>query len=672
MKATNFILFILLTLSLAGCRFEDSFPVPDNGDGSLRFIIDKPERPFTRGLPLNTADSLNSITVYGYYTGNGTDNWSAKYSDAVPNFMDGTTLTNTGYGTSTANWTYSPTLYWPSFTNSNVSFYAYYPQPTETNGLTLTSTTGGLTFKYTAPETCVDQPDLMIATPVFDKNSGTVNLDLNHALVCIGFSAIGSYDVVETIEVANIVVSGTVSITGTASTFTWDLDDPVSTVYRVIPNGTVIDNTTQSIMQSNGYLLVPPQTLGENAIITVTTKYGVTKSYNMDNSVWEAGKNINYILDLKASNTDITDTVAFNYFVGAFWRYNETTERIIRMDNTGYWEAFVLCTDSQWDEEDIMVDGLAEGNPTKQGVAISGDPLQMIDTQTYVYGSGDISFRLGLTTSTVLDSANAKPRYAFVLLRYDNYTKNHLIYLRQGEAADSIIGSTRFAPYNIGTAAYEFIDYPSKVGGYKQWSTDTDIYIASGDGGPTTVDTDTIANVCPNGYRVPTADEFKALIYDTYYGYSGGLYADGYFDRQTITYTTNTSNGFTYPSVGSGADLAYAGIICYNTNNYSSAFFPFAGCLPAANPITNSQPGEQGYYWTTNLATYSSDDLRPNYFNPVYKDTISVPKCVSVTVGVWCERTDACTIRPVAVNYINSPDDTEGTLDGYTNDSGWE
>ena len=576
MKNANYILFIILFPFILGCHPELKDILPIQNDGSIQFKIKTPDKTFTRGLPIENANNISEMSIYGYYTGNGDDyEWSEVYTAAIPNFMCGTTITNSGYTTGTNNWTYSPTIYWPSYTNSNVTFYAYYPIASSTNGLSIVDSIGGLTFNYNAPTVCTDQPDLMLAVPQFNLTSGTVSLAMKHALTCIGFSAIGSYDVIETIEVTNVSVGGTVAITGTDTTFTWTLDDPVSTAYSPTYNDSVIDNTTLSIVTSNGYLLLPPQTLGTDALLTVTTKYGVTKKFDLSGLEWKAGEYINYVLDLKISNTDIIDTVPNNYFVGAFWKYNETAERIIRMSNEGYWEAFVLCTDDQWDEEDIMIDGLAEGNPTTQGVAISGDPLQMIDTQTKVYGSGDISFRIGLTTTTTLDSAQAAPRYAIVLLRYDNYTKNHLIYLRQGEAADVIAGSAKFPPYNISSTAYEFTDYPTKAGGYKQWSPIATMYLPSGSTPSGTVSTDTIANICPTGYSIPTQDDFRDVIYGAYYGASGGLYADGYFDRQTITYSevNNGSTNIDCPTVGSGDSLAYAGILCYNTNTYASNFF---------------------------------------------------------------------------------------------------
>ena len=315
-----------------------------------------------------------------------------------------------------------------------------------------------------------------------------------------------------------------------------------------------------------------------------------------------------------------------------------------------------------------MIDGLADDYPIKQSVAISGSPLQMIDTQTKVYGSGNISFRIGLTTTTVLDSVQAAPRYAIVLVRYDGYTKNHLIYLRQGEAADEIAGSAKFSPYNVSTTAYEFIDYPTKVGGYKQWSSTAQLYPPSGSPSSTPTSTDTIANICPTGYSIPTQDDFRTLIYNQYYGASGGLYADGYFDRQTITYT-KTSNGnieIDCPSVGSGDNLAYAGIVCYNTNTYASVFFPFGG----RKPLEYTSPengGVQGFYWTTTLGEYSANNYLPYYFNPVYSNNTS---SVFANVSIWAARTDACTIRPVADQ--TSPSSTNSSLGGFTDENGWE
>ena len=45
---------------------------------------------FTRGIPAASVNGLQNLSIYGYYTGNGSDNdWSSAYTTAVPNFFSG-------------------------------------------------------------------------------------------------------------------------------------------------------------------------------------------------------------------------------------------------------------------------------------------------------------------------------------------------------------------------------------------------------------------------------------------------------------------------------------------------------------------------------------------------------------------------------------------------------
>ena len=157
------------------------------------------------------------------------------------------------------------------------------------------------------------------------------------------------------------------------------------------------------------------------------------------------------------------------------------------------------------------------------------------------------------------------------------------------------------------------------------------------------------------------------MIYGAYYGASGGLYADGYFDRQTITYSevNNGSTNIDCPTVGSGDSLAYAGILCYNTNTYASNFFPFGGRIPN-NATYLDIAGVQGFYWTTTIGVDGTSSI-PYFFNPVY--SVNTTSEIA-TVNIWIPRADACTIRPVAD--MSSTTTIDASLDGFTDENGWE
>ena len=164
----------------------------------------------------------------------------------------------------------------------------------------------------------------------------------------------------------------------------------------------------QSITASNGYLMMVPQTLSSNSQVIVKTKIGETFTFNLDGQVWKAGDKINYQLDLTEDAADISIEIMSNSFIGAFWRYNETGERIIRMPNTGTWEVFVLNTDGQWALSDILLDTLPDSYSTTQGVAINGNIQQITNPQTIIRGTGNISFRIGLNGT--LASSETEPK----------------------------------------------------------------------------------------------------------------------------------------------------------------------------------------------------------------------------------------------------------------------
>ena len=610
----------------------------------------------TKGLPINNSDSLESIAVFGYYTGNGTDNWANKGSDATPDYFSNLLVSNEGYSTSANKWVMSQTYYWPSYSDANLTFFAYSPYidtSSESNyyGLEIVSTTGGLKMKYTVPSYCAYQPDLMMALPRTDlndsNNPGTVELNMKHALTAIGFTAEGSYDTINSINITNVSVSGEVSFNLTDTSFTWVLDDPSSVDnYAITENELPLTNTSQPVIKYNGYIMMPPQTLSDEAELIVEIKSGATKTISLAGQEWKAGDKVTYNLNARYNPATIDVDIIERGFVHAFWRHDETGERIIRMDATGKWEAFVLSVDDQWSYDDIMLDYLPSDYSTAQGQEINEPIAQITENKPLLSGDGNISFRIGLSENTTLTSADSKPRYAVVLIKYDNLSKNHLIYLRQGEACDVVNGSLKFSAFNLssekvdGTETYQFEYYPSVGGAYKQWNMSTIMYpystSAASNWNPGSADTTDIENICPAGYVIPSYDDFNTMMTPPVSGYSsyyGGLCADGYFDRQTLT----NASEYGYQTE-SGSALAFCGFVVFNASTYASVFFPMAGRLNS-NGVINQEEAT-AFYWTTTLPSESS---LPYYFTSGYANNNIQ---IFVEIRSWCEKADANSIRP--------------------------
>lgn len=176
-------------------------------------------------------------------------------------------------------------------------------------------------------------------------------------------------------------------------------------------------------------------------------------------------------------------TVLTNSYVGAFWRKDQTGERIIKIGvgttagNLGDWAASVVWTDVNWAEDDII---LSTEAGESDAILYTDDPglaedYQVDDNQSAVGGTvasgGTILFRIGLKTKwsehANYDPENTPARYAVILLSYNNYTKHQKIFLRQGEDADYLMRPTdpgtanggwdglsrpmarKFSPYNL-------------------------------------------------------------------------------------------------------------------------------------------------------------------------------------------------------------------------------
>ena len=206
-------------------------------------------------------------------------------------------------------------------------------------------------------------------------------------------------------------------------------------------------------------------------------------------------------------------------YVGAFWRANETGERLIRIEagnstaTDGAWTASVMWTDPRWSKSEILLDTerLSESELTARGISFNEDmtpqsPEYYLVTNTAPEVSGNatasnryIFFRIGLKSEYTPTAAHPA-RYAVVLLSYNNNTKYQKIFLRQGEEPDYLMmngdafhpqsdlkspynirtNSSKFAVYNltantlneqVGKRGAIFTQYPTQAGALWQWGT---------------------------------------------------------------------------------------------------------------------------------------------------------------------------------------------------------
>lgn len=139
--------------------------------------------PFTRTAAITSAN-ITDFGVYAYYNPSG--GWTA---DLTPNFM----FDQKVEGSASAGFTYSPLKYWPKNEGETISFFAYAPYKSETNGISESSTpssAGSPLICYTLPDDEADQVDLLRAAPVPGRTSfdGQVRFNFSHSLSRIGIS----------------------------------------------------------------------------------------------------------------------------------------------------------------------------------------------------------------------------------------------------------------------------------------------------------------------------------------------------------------------------------------------------------------------------------------------------------------------------------------------------
>jgi hypothetical protein len=209
-------------------------------------------------------------------------------------------------------------------------------------------------------------------------------------------------------------------------------------------------------------------------------------------------------------NINPEPATGFCPYVGAFWRANQTGERVIKIDagSNGYWKATVVWLDPRWDDGyGIVLSAKASADPKiytanpndAENYDVDNDSITVRGEVTA--SNKYITLRIGLK-SKYTPTTNFPARYALVLISYGNYSKNQLLYLRQGEEADFLMkngdsfasgsditartAAKRFSPYNLTAAKLDaevdrqdavtkvnsskFTEYPTQSGAFFQWA----------------------------------------------------------------------------------------------------------------------------------------------------------------------------------------------------------
>jgi hypothetical protein len=250
----------------------------------------------------------------GVATAGGFAVWALNHSGLWASGSAKTPIIDTtgdGYGVVTSSdggttWSYGTPAEWPL---GRVSFFAYAPYTTFAGSLTGSLTVispdaeGVPQIRYRVPREAVEQVDLMIADPVYNRlGRDPVTESFHHALSRVRFTAAKTSDLASDVVKVLLVRIDDISCEGTASLKTPVVWTPIATSQNfplaTVDNGSLQDlaltTSQQNLHTTTGTMFVLPQTLGSGtANLTVTYQInGLQLSWagKLPTTAWEPGK----------------------------------------------------------------------------------------------------------------------------------------------------------------------------------------------------------------------------------------------------------------------------------------------------------------------------------------------------------------------------------------------
>lgn len=341
-------LFILsLFLQCIACKNEIIDRTKVSESETICFDVKLTGLSFTRGTPIdNSTDTVfTTLGILGYHTNSEFALTENPVSDFLPNEISKKSKTGI--------WLFNDVHYWPQ--SGFVSFFAYSPFSTPENGITIRGKQDkNPTLSYQLPHTVKNQPDLMIASPEINKFKETVPLNFTHALACIGFDVSGENVAIDSIGIRGVYTSGTLSLNLEDSAPVWtDLNGVNNSFYKVgLIENPMATNPSSEIMETNGYLMMIPQTLSDDAAIIIKFKGIEPKTIPLKKagtSIWKAGDKYIYSLKEGDYKFDINPTSTICNYSGDSITLNikstYTTQSGLSQ-NLG-WKAEVIASSTQ-------------------------------------------------------------------------------------------------------------------------------------------------------------------------------------------------------------------------------------------------------------------------------------------------------------------------------------
>lgn len=277
----------------------------------------------SRGTMIEKA-AFNEFMAFGYQTKDGTTTQIFNtYHKKGENATMWEKPVDTTAGSENANGYYWPGAdYTCSFFGIAMSDGKLTTQDFYSNVTTTTNDAGQIvSFDYTVPDAAIDQPDIMVASSgnVAGDGSQGATLNFKHILSAINIK-VGTDNVsdnitsitINSITFNNIYAKGAYTIATGAWTNT--VFYSVTKSFKVDFNGLTSgegtytgfkDNDGELMNGTGATLMLLPQTLRNDATITVSYKLNNTTysaTANIGGNVWEAGKAINYVLNIDNSD----------------------------------------------------------------------------------------------------------------------------------------------------------------------------------------------------------------------------------------------------------------------------------------------------------------------------------------------------------------------------------
>lgn len=328
---------LLVSVCIAGVTACSKDTLVDDGNMTTDRIGFGITETDTRASVVTDAE-LSTMGIFGYYT--GASNWSGAAGSSTPDYFYNQKVSKSG-----SVWSYSPAKFWPVVPNK-LTFFAYAPHSTDAsvNGkLTFSpeSATGAPTLSYTIENDLAKQVDLLCATPQTDrtKTDQSVQFVMSHALTRISFSALLGPDeggknytaTVKGIAVTDVKKSGTLDLGSGVWNPTADKDTYTLTTAKginatgdnhVFQTDRPVDFVSRSLTPADGYLMLMPQTFGNEAKVSITVNFkggaldeDVTAEFALKDILidgqgkWKEGDGVDYRFAINGKYITATATV---------------------------------------------------------------------------------------------------------------------------------------------------------------------------------------------------------------------------------------------------------------------------------------------------------------------------------------------------------------------------